>query len=98
MWDMQIVRIFTVRILVLGSRAGGKIQDFLCMKKRPTRERTIFDYYFPFAPSLWYLTEPDSLRIMLTPPNLKKNKYFGIEYGFTFGLTIRWITPTKLHG
>jgi len=48
MWDMQIVRLFTVRVLVLGSRAGGKIQDFLCMKKTPTKERTMLDYYFLF--------------------------------------------------
>lgn len=44
MWDMQIVTLFTVRVLVLDSRAGKKIQDLLCMKKTPTKERTMLDY------------------------------------------------------
>ena len=69
MWDMQIVRIFTVRVLVVGSRGGGKIRDLLRMKKTPTKERTMFDYYFHFTPSLLYWTQPNSLRIMLTPSN-----------------------------
>jgi len=33
------------------------------MKKKPTRETTMFDYYFPLAPTLLYWTGPNSLGI-----------------------------------
>jgi hypothetical protein len=39
MWDMQIVRIFTVRVLVLGSRAGEKNIGYVVYEEEANKRK-----------------------------------------------------------